>query len=143
AAGGGDLSRAYYGTDTHAAGLLVGAALAAGHRLRSHPGPRARRAPLAGPAVGLLGVGGALALAWAMLRVGGTTGWLYRGGFLALSLAAGGVVLACVRGDLPAWQNPVGRLLAVAPLRALGRISYGVYLFHWPLYFVLTPDRTG
>lgn len=146
-ADGGDLSRAYYGTDTHAAGLLVGAALAAAHRLRHHPDPTSPRSPLAGPvlglAVGTAGLAGALVLAWAMLAVGGTSGWLYRGGFLALSLAAGGVVLACARDDLPAWQNPLGRVLAVAPLRALGRISYGVYLFHWPLYFVLTPDRTG
>ena len=35
------------------------------------------------------------------------------------------------------------RLLSVAPARALGRISYGVYLWHWPLFLVLNHQRTG
>jgi len=39
--------------------------------------------------------------------------------------------------------GPIGRLLSLPPLRGLGLISYGVYLWHWPVYLVLTPDRTG
>ena len=39
--------------------------------------------------------------------------------------------------------GPVARTLSVAPLRGLGVISYGLYLWHWPVYLVLTPVRTG
>ena len=38
--------------------------------------------------------------------------------------------------------GPVRDLLSVRPLRALGRISYGVYLFHWPVFLWLTASRT-
>ena len=47
------------------------------------------------------------------------------------------VIAAVVRTDTHR------RLLAFGPLVALGRISYGVYLFHWPIFLWLSPDRTG
>ena len=37
----------------------------------------------------------------------------------------------------------LSRLLAWRPLRYTGRISYGLYLYHWPLFLVLTQTRTG
>src|SRR5213594_4569668 len=33
-------------------------------------------------------------------------------------------------------QSPLTRLLAVAPLVAIGRISYGVYLWHFPVFYL-------
>jgi hypothetical protein len=39
--------------------------------------------------------------------------------------------------------GPVKVLLSLAPLRALGRISYGVYLYHWPVFLWLNGDRSG
>src|SRR5262249_39952869 len=35
------------------------------------------------------------------------------------------------------------RALAWRPLRYTGRISYGLYLYHWPLFLVLNQARTG
>ena len=119
-----DPSRAYYGTDTRAQTLLVGSALAfvplAGRRL----------VPPAG-VVGLAVVGVLFAV------TGDTDAWLYRGGFLLSATATAAVVAAAV-----APSGPVRRLLAVPPLPAVGRISYGLYMWHWPVYVWLTPGRT-
>src|SRR4029077_19126917 len=64
--------------------------------------------------------------------------WLYHGGFVAYAGLSALVILAAI-----APHGPVRRLLAVRPLCALGAISYGVYLFHWPVFLWLDPTRTG
>jgi peptidoglycan/LPS O-acetylase OafA/YrhL len=132
---GGDPSRVYYGTDTRAQSLLVGAALAI---VLASPRVRRRLAAARWP-LEVAAVASFALLAWAWWSVSGESATLYRGGFLLLALAVAAVIVAAshpVRG-------PLQFLLARQPLPWLGRISYGVYLWHWPLYLVLTPDRTG
>ena len=131
---GHDPSLVYYGTDTRAQSLLVGAALA---MLLLRTGPV--QGPLSGP---LLQIGGlqcavAVAFLWGFTSEDNTL--LYRGGFLILALAVAVVIAAAVQPK----AGPIGRLLSLPPLRALGLISYGVYLWHWPIYLMLTPARTG
>ena len=130
---GHDPSRVYYGTDTRAQSLLIGAALGATMARRS-PSAETRRY-LHGGAVASAAL---LALCWC--TTADTTDWLYRGGFLVTALLVGTVIASVADPDHP---GPVGRVLAWAPLRALGVISYGVYLWHWPVYVFLSPDRTG
>jgi len=48
-----------------------------------------------------------------------------------------------VVGVLLSPDGPVSRMLGTLPLATLGRWSYGIYLWHWPIFLVLSPDRTG
>lgn len=126
-------ARAYYGTDTRAQALLVGAAIAVGLTLWGRTGRRPRSARL-GSGLALAGVAGTAAL-WATTAE--TSSFAFRGGFLAASLAAGAVVLGCV----VAPRSLVVRILELPPLPQLGRISYGMYLWYWPTLLVTSSQR--
>lgn len=129
------LSRAYYGTDSRIAEILVGALLALLLVRSTGPrelGPRARIAVDAG-AVGGLAV---LALLVTSLPYGDVR--LFRGGLLLAAVATAVVVAAAVQP-----RSLVARALSFPPLVRLGVISYGVYLFHWPLFLAITARSTG
>ena len=129
----GYTTRAYYGTDTRAQALLVGAAVAIGLTLWRDGSRRVWFTRLAS-VVALAGVAGTAAL-WATMSE--TSTFAFRGGFLLASLAAGAVVLGCA----VAPRAPVVRLLELPPLPQWGRISYGVYLWYWPVLLVMTGQR--
>jgi peptidoglycan/LPS O-acetylase OafA/YrhL len=129
-----DNTRVYFGTDTRAASILVGAALAAWTVVRG-----TGRRVLAGTAGQVVGLGAAAILGYAWTQVEGTSAWLYQGGMLALAVVAV-VVIAVASAPEPGL---LARGLSVAPLRWLGLVSYGTYLWHWPIYLVLSPERTG
>jgi len=124
-----DPSRLYYGTDTRAQALLLGGALAFLLALR---GPASLPRPLV-EGVGILGLGGYLAM---LVLIPDTAHWMYLGGF-ALAAIGCVVVIAVATQE----GGSVQRLFATPPLPQIGRISYGLYLWHWPLYVAITPDR--
>jgi peptidoglycan/LPS O-acetylase OafA/YrhL len=125
--------RLYYGTDARAAELVIGALLALIERARGvfARAPLARLLPGAGAVAALL-----LVVAWCTSSVSDL--WLYRGGFAAYAATSAVVIAAATLAD-----GPVATLLSARWLRWIGKVSYGAYLFHWPLFLFLTPERTG
>ena len=129
----GYTTRAYYGTDTRAQALLVGAAVAIGLTLWREGSRRVWFIRLAS-VLAVAGVAGTAAL-WATTSEAST--FAFNGGFLLASLAAGAVVLGCA----VAPRSLVVRLLELPPLPQWGRISYGVYLWYWPVLLIMTGQR--
>jgi peptidoglycan/LPS O-acetylase OafA/YrhL/lysophospholipase L1-like esterase len=134
---GSDPSRVYYGTDTRAQAMLVGAALAVvvtlHGPLRSH---RARRV-LAAVAVPCLVV---VVLPWFARDATAVHDLFYgRFGLLVYSVATAAVLWRLAQPS----SGLFGRALQWAPVIWVGAISYEMYLWHWPLYLVVTPERTG
>ena len=126
-----DPSRVYYGTDTRLAALLVGAALAC-----YWPARTAKRPPRVPKPV--LEVAGLAALGGLVLCVRDVHQYrpgLYRGGFLGVAVLAAVVVAVC------ASRRPtlLSRFLAQASLVWLGRRSYSVYLWFWPVFMLTRP----
>jgi len=127
------LHRVYYGLDTHADGLLLGCALAALTLYRPKPMREGLQSP-AGRAAG--------PVALALLAVAASQTALFSKGLSSWGYPVIGVLTVMVVADV--WAGGLlERLLRPAPLVAVGRISYGLYLWHWPVFLVLNPTRTG
>src|SRR5262249_22309407 len=76
---------------------------------------------------------------WAWARVSDQGSGLYRGGSLLFAIAVAGVIASAVQPG----RSPLRVALSVPVLCWLGRISYGLYLWHWPALVVLSQGRTG
>jgi len=127
-----DTARVYYGTDTHASGLLVGVALA----LVWSPWALRRGKPgrWSGPALDVVGVLGLAYLVLAFLHVHDYDLALFHGGYLWLALASAAAIAVVAH---PAAR--LGSLLARPPLVWLGLRSYSFYLWHWPVLALTRP----
>ena len=129
---GTDPSRIYYGTDTRAAGLLVGVLLAFAWPAAHLAPVRRRQAALM---LDVAGVAALVALMALMMSLGQLSAGLYRGGFLLVALVTA-VLLATIAHP----SSQIGRVFAIAPLVWIGKRSYGIYLWHWPIMMLSRPN---
>ena len=136
------LNRVYFGTDTRVQALLVGAAAAAllvrdwpalaryGAQIRSRWG---RVVAQILPVIGLAMLGVVAHFAT------GSAPEFRRGLLIVVAVAAVFIVAPVALEQ----RGLVARVLAFPPLVWLGVISYGVYLWHWPIFLALNGERTG
>jgi peptidoglycan/LPS O-acetylase OafA/YrhL len=129
-----DPSRLYYGTDTRAQDILTGAALGIVLFKRSPATSSRGRVGFS-----LLALAGAAVFVLEWVRINGSADLTYRGGFLVADVMVALVILGVTMAPagLPA------RVLSFRPLTFIGQISYGLYLWHWPIFLVLNHARTG
>jgi peptidoglycan/LPS O-acetylase OafA/YrhL len=130
-----DPSRAYYGTDTRIADLAVGTVLAWVTARRPETPPRIASFLRAAAPLSLAGL-------LALMVLAGTPGgipeaFMFRGGFLLAS-----VLCAVLIADVRREGSVLARGFAWRPVVGIGLVSYGVYLWHWPVIVFVTSVST-
>jgi peptidoglycan/LPS O-acetylase OafA/YrhL len=126
-----DPTRVYVGSDTRLSGLLLGAALSVAIPAFAISGPVSRQARVVRE---LLASSGALSLAWLVYRSSSHDPFLYRGGLVLVDLASAALIAGLVA------PTRLSSLLGARPWAWLGRRSYGLYLWHWPIFAVTRPE---
>lgn len=124
-------TRVYYGTDTHLTGLMFGAALAL---------TRATRvtwldSPLWRRWRSLVLVTSGAVLLTLFLALGEDAAFTFRGGILLASAVTTALLAGLLDRD-----SRYRRILDSPALGWVGRRSYGIYLWHWPVILIVGQD---
>lgn len=130
-----DPSAVYFATHTRAFEPLAGATLAFVLAPRQFKNQTLRLQPAT---AGLMTVASVAAIVFAVTQFSFRDVVYYRGGAVAVTIAT--LLLVVV---LTNESSPASRLFTTSPLVLLGNVSYGLYLWHWPVIVWLDSDRTG
>lgn len=124
--------RLYYGTDARAVELLIGTCAAAAFGQRIWSGGLRHSKWLSWLSIC------SLMMIVVLARTSSTeSDWVYSGALSAFALLS----LTCVLGAIV--PGPMQALVSISPLVKIGKVSYGLYLFHWPVFTWLDEQRIG
>ena len=126
-----NISRIYFGTDTRAFSLLVGvvgAILYPMERLHSKVTPQQN---MIYSILSLVSIAGLITV---MIYTSEYNTWLYRGGFLLVAIL--GLIVIISSGK---QHTLMSKLLSFKPIVFIGKISYSLYLWHFPVLVLTTP----
>lgn len=132
----GDPSRVYYGTDTRAFSLLIGSYLAfvwPFHKLT--PRATATMAPAALLMINIIGIAAIVGIIMMIGLTNGFDAFTYRGG-----LALCSVLTALAIASLVHPASLAGKFFQLPPFVWVGKCSYSMYLWHYPLILLMTPS---
>lgn len=129
---GGDPTRVYMGTDTRSFSLLCGAFVALpAIRQFITTGIQKFRTIASGLTIVLI-----LIIGFMWFTVDGQSQWLFRGGLFAHSIAS--ALLAIL---VASSSGKFSLVFSWRPLAYIGRLSYELYLWHWPVFIFCTSER--
>jgi len=132
-ASGSSVARLFNGLDTRADALLIGCVVGLLATYNLLPGARWFLLTIKG-----LAIGSALILAYLGFRANASAGYMYLGGFTVVAGAAAIILI-----ELLGSPSKLALLLLESPLLVwIGRLSYGLYLWHLPLYRITVPVVT-
>ncbi|MED3551842.1 acyltransferase [Cytobacillus praedii] len=132
-----DTSRVYFGTDTRAFALLMGAALAFCLPSQMFTGKITDNKFLR-TSLDIIGASGLAILVWMIWQTNQYEAFLYRGGTVLQCVAAVSVIAAAVHPTT--W---ISRVLGCKLMRWFGVRSYGIYLWHYPILVLFLPLSGG